>query len=46
MTDLLRSTTFRWALGIAIWSVLLVLTTFSFVYWQTAAYLPTHPPVF
>jgi signal transduction histidine kinase len=39
MTDLLRSTTFRWALGIAIWSVLLVLATFSFVYWQTAAYL-------
>lgn len=39
MTDLLRSTTFRWALGIAIWSALLVLATFFFVYWQTAAYL-------
>ena len=39
MTDLLRSTTFRWALGIALWSILLSLTMFAFIYWQTAAYL-------
>jgi signal transduction histidine kinase len=39
MTDLLRSTTLRWALGIALWSVLLALTMFAFIYWQTAAYL-------
>lgn len=39
MADLLRSTTFRWAAGIASWSVLLALTMFGFIYWQTAAYL-------
>ncbi len=39
MTDLLRSTTFRWALGIALWSALLALAMFGFVYWQTAAFL-------
>ncbi len=39
MTDLMRSTTLRWALGIAAWSVLLALTMFAFIYWQTAAYL-------
>src|ERR1700709_2355396 len=39
MTDLLRSTTFRWALAIAVWSILLALTMFAFIYWQTAAYL-------
>ncbi len=39
MTDLMRSTTARWALGIALWSVLLALATFAFVYWQTAAFL-------
>ena len=39
MPDLLRSTTLRWALGIALWSVLLALTMFAFIYWQTAAYL-------
>jgi len=39
MTDLLRSTTIRWALGIALWSILLALTMFAFIYWQTAAYL-------
>lgn len=39
MTDLIRSTTARWALGIALWSVLLALATFAFVYWQTAAFL-------
>jgi signal transduction histidine kinase len=39
MTDVLRSTTLRWALGIALWSVLLALTMFAFIYWQTASYL-------
>ncbi|WP_267359320.1 MULTISPECIES: ATP-binding protein [unclassified Methylobacterium] len=39
MTEFLRSTTLRWALGIALWSVLLALTMFAFIYWQTAAYL-------
>jgi signal transduction histidine kinase len=39
MADLLRSTTIRWAVGIASWSVLLALTMFGFIYWQTAAYL-------
>ncbi|MCJ2012228.1 ATP-binding protein [Methylobacterium sp. J-076] len=39
MRDLLRSTTLRWALGIAVWSVLLALSMFAFIYWQTAAYL-------
>ncbi len=39
MTDILRSTTLRWALGIATWSVLLALTMFAFIYWQTASYL-------
>lgn len=39
MTDLLRSTTLRWAVGIALWSVLLALTMFAFIYWQTASYL-------
>lgn len=39
MTDLFSSTTFRWALGIALWSALLALAMFGFVYWQTAAFL-------
>ena len=39
MTDLLRTTTFRWAVGIALWSILLALTMFAFIYWQTVAYL-------
>ena len=39
MTDLLRSTTLRWAAAIALWSVLLALTMFAFIYWQTASYL-------
>ncbi|MBE7196886.1 MAG: HAMP domain-containing protein [Parafilimonas terrae] len=39
MTDFWRSTTLRWALGIALWSVLLALTMFAFIYWQTASYL-------
>lgn len=39
MTDILRSTAFRWALGIAVWSVLFALAIFAFVYWQTAGLL-------
>ena len=39
MPDLQHSTTLRWALGIALWSVLLALATFAFLYWQTAAFL-------
>jgi signal transduction histidine kinase len=39
MPDLLRSTTVRWAIGIALWSVLLALTMFAFIYWQTATYI-------
>lgn len=39
MTSLLRSTRARWAGGIALWSVLLALATFGFVYWQTASFL-------
>ncbi|MBP1183834.1 ATP-binding protein [Methylobacterium sp. PvR107] len=39
MADLLRSTALRWALGIALWSTLLALAMFAFVYWQTAEYL-------
>ncbi|WP_457107173.1 ATP-binding protein [Methylobacterium sp. P5_C11] len=37
--DLFRSTAIRWALGIALWSALLALAMFAFVYWQTADYL-------
>ena len=39
MHNVLRSTAFRWALGIAAWSALLSLALFAFVYWQTAAFL-------
>lgn len=39
MAEFLRSTRLRWAAGIALWSVLLALATFAFVYWQTAAFL-------
>jgi len=35
----MRSTAFRWALGIALWSTLLSLLLFAFVYWQTAAFM-------
>ena len=34
-----RSIAFRWALGIALWSTLLSLLLFAFVYWQTAAFM-------
>lgn len=39
MIDLLRSTAFRLACGIALWSVLFALAIFAFVYWQTAGLL-------
>lgn len=39
MTEILRSTSFRWAVGIALWSVLFALAIFAFVYWQTAGLL-------
>ena len=39
MADLFRPTALRWALGIALWSALLALAMFAFVYWQTADYL-------
>ncbi|GJD33296.1 ATP-binding protein [Methylobacterium aerolatum] len=39
MADLLRSTAFRWALGIALWTVLFAAALFAFVYWQTAGLL-------
>ncbi|SFL65702.1 sensor histidine kinase [Methylorubrum salsuginis] len=39
MIDPFRSTRLRWAAGIALWSVLLALATFAFVYWQTASFL-------
>ncbi|MFC6744857.1 hypothetical protein ACFQFG_07855 [Methylobacterium persicinum] len=39
MTEILRSTAFRWAVGIALWSVLFALAIFGFVYWQTAGLL-------
>ena len=35
----MRSTAFRWALGIALWSTLLSLLLFAFVYWQTATFM-------
>ncbi|MGU3282481.1 ATP-binding protein [Methylobacterium mesophilicum] len=39
MSRLTGSFAFRWALGIALWSTLLSLTLFAFVYWQTAAFM-------
>ena len=39
MSRLVRSFAFRWALGIALWSTLLSLLLFAFVYWQTAAFM-------
>ncbi|TXN27503.1 ATP-binding protein [Methylobacterium sp. WL19] len=39
MSRITRSFAFRWALGIALWSTLLSLTLFAFVYWQTAAFM-------
>lgn len=39
MSRLVRSFAFRWALGITMWSTLLSLVLFAFVYWQTAAFM-------
>ncbi|GJE13712.1 Adaptive-response sensory-kinase SasA [Methylobacterium longum] len=39
MPRLILSFAFRWALGIAVWSTLLSLLLFAFVYWQTAAFM-------
>ncbi len=39
MSRLVRSFAFRWALAIALWSTLLSLLLFAFVYWQTAAFM-------
>src|ERR1019366_1666228 len=39
LPDLVRTTTFRWALGVAGAFVLCALLLFGFVYWQTAAYM-------
>src|ERR1700720_2621036 len=39
LPDLIRTTTFRWTLGVAGAFVLYTLVLFGFVYWQTAAYL-------
>jgi signal transduction histidine kinase len=37
--DFLRTTTFRWTLGVAGAFVLCIVVLFGFVYWQTAAYM-------
>jgi signal transduction histidine kinase len=39
LPDFIRTTTFRWALGVAGAFVLCTLLLFGFVYWQTAAYM-------
>ncbi|GJE83066.1 sensor histidine kinase [Methylorubrum thiocyanatum] len=39
MSRLVSSFAFRWALAIALWSTLLSLLLFAFVYWQTAAFM-------
>jgi signal transduction histidine kinase len=39
LPDFVRTTTFRWTLGIAAAFVLSTAVLFGFVYWQTAAYL-------
>lgn len=36
LSDAVRTTAFRWVLGIAAWSAFLALFLFAFVYWQTA----------
>ena len=38
-TELFRSTTFRWSLGISTALVGFVLAMFGFIYWQTSVYL-------
>ncbi len=39
MPSVLRSTATRWAIVIALWSAMLSLAVYAFVYWQTAAFL-------
>jgi signal transduction histidine kinase len=39
LPDFIRTTTFRWAFGVAGAFVLCTLLLFAFVYWQTAAYM-------
>jgi hypothetical protein len=39
LPDFLRTTTFRWTLGVTGAFVLCTLVLFGFVYWQTAAYM-------
>jgi signal transduction histidine kinase len=39
LPEFIRTTTFRWALGVAGAFVLCTLLLFGFVYWQTAAYM-------
>ena len=39
LPDFARTTTFRWALGVAGAFVLCTFLLFGFVYWQTAAYM-------
>ena len=37
MISLVRTTSFRWSLAIALWSTVVSLVLFAFVYWRTAA---------
>ena len=39
MIEALRTTAFRWALGIALWSISLSLLLLAFVYWQTGTFV-------
>jgi signal transduction histidine kinase len=39
LPDFVRTTTFRWTLGVSAAFVLCTLVLFGFVYWQTAAYM-------
>lgn len=38
MRNLLKTTAFRWAFAIAVWSALLSLVLFAFVYWRTVTF--------
>src|SRR6267142_7115975 len=46
LPDFIRTTTFRWTLGIASAFVLYTFVLFGFVYWQTAAYMMSEGDVF
>ena len=39
MRKAFRSTAVRWALGVALWSAFLSLSSFAFTYWQTADFM-------